>query len=154
MELYELNYLNLRRLIPEMEILGEQAVSIMPDGMDLHFNLIEKCKYTKTFFLSYCFQESAQDYWAPDLQIRLYSDARVAEVISGVLHRHYLHRNGSRGYRFCQDPSLNTLANRWSLNRFLYKWLRFCLKQGHSFKPVYSTEHMQQSLAQIFSNRL
>ena len=27
-----------------------------------------------------------------------------------------------------------TVAGRWRANRFLYKWLRYCLHQGHRFE--------------------
>lgn len=152
MELYELNYLNLRRLIPDIEVLGESSVSVAKDGLDLYFNLLERCKYTVTFSLSYCFDDESGEVWAPDLQIRLYSDARVAEVISGVLNRRrYLHRNGARGDNFYEDVTLNAVINRWRLNRFLNRWLKFCLKQGHSFAAVYTAGQIQARIDSMMS---
>ena len=65
MELYELNYVHLRRLIPDIESIGERAVSAVSNGLDLHYVRIEKSRYTTTFFLSYCFAESGDEYWAP-----------------------------------------------------------------------------------------
>ncbi len=133
MELYEVNYLYLRRLIPDLDSLGESAVSVVPGAMDLHYQLVEECKFTTTFTLSYRFCSDKGNYQAPDLQIRFYRDARVAEAVSGVLHRQYLHGNGKDGHRYHSSLNINAMLNRWRLNRFLYKWLRFCIKQGHQF---------------------
>lgn len=148
MDLYELNYIRLRRLIPDAAQLGERAVSVVPGGLDLHYQLLEQCRYTRTFTLTYWFNtevdRAANDqrpagtgrgYLAPDLQIRMYQDARLAEVISGVLHRHYVHRDRQFSDAGLADPAMGAVMARWRLNRFLYRWLNFCLKQGHLFQP-------------------
>lgn len=146
MDLYELNYIRLRRLIPDAVGLGEHAVSVVSGGLDLHYQLLEQCRYTRTFTLTYCFAaqpcvvndlsgQSRDAYRAPDLQIRMYQDARLAEVISGVLHRHYVHRDQPIVDSQLADPSMGAIMARWRLNRFLYRWLNFCLKQGHVFQP-------------------
>lgn len=135
MDLYELNYIRLRRLLPEADRLGGSAVSVVPRGLDLHYRLIDRCRYTRTFVLTYRFDEAGGVQLAPDLQIRLYLDARLAEVISGVLHRHYVHRDRPRPEEAMVDPGMGPVTARWQLNRFLYKWLNFCLKQGHVFRP-------------------
>jgi hypothetical protein len=149
MELYELNYLNLRRLIPDTDVLGEHFVSATRGGLDLHFHLLEKCKYTVTFSLSYCFYGSGNEILAPDMQIRMYNDAQVAEVISGIVNRHFLHRNDGKDIDVCHDAALNTVVNRWRLNRFLGKWLKFCIKQGHSFRLVPTAGEAQDRIYQL-----
>jgi uncharacterized protein YqiB (DUF1249 family) len=134
MELYELNYLNLRRLLPDPDALGEYSISALRDGLDLHYQLLERCKYTITFSLSYRFPGYNGIYMAPDLSIRLYQDALVAEVMSGVVYRRYMHRDDAQKQDLVSNRKHVTLTSRWRLNRFLFKWLRFCIKQGHQFK--------------------
>lgn len=150
MELYELNYVHLRRLIPDIESIGERAVSAVSNGLDLHYVRIEKSRYTTTFFLSYCFAESGDEYWAPNLQIRLYGDARVAEVLTGFLN--HRDRNSDSGRYVRRHSAMDSIVSRWRLNRFLFKWLRYCLKQGHCFAPVYSASDMTTRLSSLFES--
>lgn len=146
MELYETNYLYLRRLIPDPEQLGENAVSVVRGALDLHYQVIESCKYTNIFTLTYRFDTDGDYRRAPNLQIRLYHDARVAEATGGVLHhrRPYNHKQGAN--RDSAQLIIDPIIERWRLNRFLYKWLRFCLKQGHRFTShSYSFSAIQRS---------
>lgn len=154
MDLYEANYMRLRRLIPDFNDLGIHAISVVSGGLDLHYQLLEKCKYTNTFSLSYIFVKDTgameqSHHRAPDLQIRFYEDAKLAEVISGVLHKHYL----SSDKRYCSrlsdalvQPDMCGIYARWRLNRFLYRWLGLCLKQGHLFQRPESCEQIQRRL--------
>ena len=58
---------------------------------------------------------------------KIYHDARAVEVISHCRRKtSYKVRPWSRGQR----PELD---RKWELNRFLQKWLGFCVKQGHLF---------------------
>jgi uncharacterized protein YqiB (DUF1249 family) len=58
----------------------------------------------------------------PDLIIRIYHDARIAEAMSGFTHR------GRRA------QNIGTSVQRaWNRNRFLHKWLGYCLFRGHRF---------------------
>lgn len=123
MELYEENYRLMRRLcpfLPSAELHCYQ--SHLPKGMDLLLNVIECSKYTSTVQLSYYKPGQAKPNFAPDLRIRIYHDARVAEAMSGLIH----------GLRY-EKRSERELAASWKLNRFLYKWLGFCVRQGHQF---------------------
>ena len=162
MELHEVNYIRLRCLMPDIDALGSYAVSTVPAGLDMHYRLLEKCKYTLTFSLSYIFAEPISElhhelhenqagvYRAPDLQIRLYQDAQLAEVISGVLHKHYLPQITLNEIAISTDalvkPQMDGIYARWRLNRFLFRWLGFCLKQGHQFHAAESLQMVQQDL--------
>ncbi|GIX21398.1 MAG: hypothetical protein KatS3mg121_0181 [Gammaproteobacteria bacterium] len=136
MGLYELNYIRLRRLLPDWGTVGAQAVSVSPRGLDLHYQLLERCPYTLTAALTYCFpRPDGGTLCAPDLRIRVYLDARLAEVMSGALHRHGPRLDVSSLPPV--DLDQGALAARWRLNRFLYRWLNFCLKQGHRFRTLH-----------------
>jgi hypothetical protein len=167
MELHEANYLRLRCLLPVIDELGESAISTISSGLDMHFCLLERCKFTLTFSLSYVFKPcsppaeigmqltSDGSYRAPDLQIRMYQDAQLAEVISGVLHKHYLSSRDAQGTKqlntVCDDliqPQMSGIYARWRLNRFLFRWLGFCIKQGHVFKSQQSIYDTQKQILQ------
>jgi len=139
MELYENNYLLIRLLVPELRHLrGGDYVSIVPGALDLQLSQIEHCRYTTTFNLTYRFENSPRRRFEPDLTIRLYHDARTAEVVTGLIHTQREDARQTRG-----------LDNSWRLNRFLYKWIRYCLHQGHSFEGAtvenLSSDHCPKS---------
>jgi uncharacterized protein YqiB (DUF1249 family) len=134
MELYERNYMQLRRMIPDLDAVPEQACSLLPGALDLHLSILERCKYTTTLSLTYYFEDDEGRFPAPEIQVRIYRDAQLAEVIacgrrSGVRHREF--------DRFRADASL---ACKWRFNRFLQKWLAYSLRQGHAFLPPLSED--------------
>jgi uncharacterized protein YqiB (DUF1249 family) len=124
MELYETNYINIRKLCGDLNDLSDYSVSSIQQGMDLHLSVLEKNKYTITLYLTYRFAqtEAGQSNEFPGATIRVYYDAMQAEVLdrtSKVLKS--------------QSYSTNNLYQKWTSNRFLFKWLNFSLRQGHSF---------------------
>ncbi len=126
MELYETNYLQMRLLIPELKLLeGDEYTSKITDCLDLKLSVLERCKYTTTVKLGYDFSANSGKHGEPDLVIRIYHDARTAEAMSGLIH----------GQRH-EQRRVRDLDGGWILNRFLYKWIRYCLYRGHSFCPV------------------
>ena len=125
MDLYERNYILVRRLIPGLPGDARARISRVADGLDLHLTLIEVHPYTTDFRLTYRFVRQDGVHLEPDLHIRVYHDARVAEVLAAHLRR-------SPTFNFVSDGPV-TLAARWRVNRFLFKWLGYCLHQGHSF---------------------
>lgn len=129
MELYELNYIQLRRMIPEPDLLDETTVSTPESALALHLRIVERAPYTTTLRLTYLFADADGIFPAPDVLVRMYHDAQVAEVISRG------RRRGVRGAEYDRSRERYTLARKWEVNRFLHKWLGYCLRQGHAFSP-------------------
>jgi len=125
MDLYERNYILVRRLIPTLPGDHSARVSRVAGGLDLHLSLVELHRYTTDFRLTYRFNRGDGDHLEPDLHIRVYHDARVAEVLAAHLRR-------SPAFRFKSDGPVDLNA-RWRVNRFLFKWLGYSLHQGHAF---------------------
>lgn len=121
MDLYEQNYIRLRCLIPSMEI-ADVLVSQVKGYSDLHLCIKERCQYTTFLNLSYQFKKSSSKLLLlPDLNIRVYHDAKTAEVQNKQSRVHQiLSHEGS-------------IEHQYKLNRFLYKWLGYCIYQGHKF---------------------
>ena len=128
MDLYERNYIGIRRLVPAMPPAQSRWVSRVPDGLGLHLRINERFRYTTELSLTYYFSRHDRAVAEPDLCIRVYHDARLAEVMSAHLRRwpEFVNREGCGGK--------SQLRARWHVNRFLYKWLNYCLHQGHRFK--------------------
>ncbi len=116
MDLYELNYIYLRKLIPTVQHMDRHAVSRSGGNVDLHFHLVERSRYTTTLLLTHYFCATDGLVALPHLTARLYHDARLAAVLEP--------RAGIGRSR------LDAL---WRTNRFLQKWLLYCLGTGHGF---------------------
>ncbi len=127
MDLYENNYLRIKRLIPDLNNLPENSISQRLGCLSLHLHIIERSKFTTTIFLSYYFEEEGGMVAEPDLTLRIYHDAHQVEVLTGHL------RHGRLRYDHIPEKAIKI---KWQLNRFLYKWLGYCLYLGHSFSDV------------------
>lgn len=130
MDLYECNYINMRRLLPAMPDQPVDLVSRIPGNLDLHLRFIERFRYTSELNLTYRFSQSGAVFAEPDLQIRVYHDAQLAEVVTAHLRHHPAFDAESLAVRFADGTQL---YSRWKINRFLFKWLNYCLRQGHRF---------------------
>ena len=126
MDLYENNYMRLRRLVPDLSKLPDECVSEPPGCMSLHLSILERTKFTTTLCLTYYFDEAQGQVAEPELTLRVYHDANQVEVLTGHL------QHGRQ--RYDHIPA-KTGAIKWKFNRFLYKWLGYCLYLGHSFNP-------------------
>ncbi|MFN2308595.1 MAG: DUF1249 domain-containing protein, partial [Gammaproteobacteria bacterium] len=82
MAIYECNYIRLRQLIPALAEGIEGGCSQAPGALDLHLSITERNRYTTTLNLTYHFDDAEGHFPAPDIQVRIYHDARLAEVIS------------------------------------------------------------------------
>jgi uncharacterized protein YqiB (DUF1249 family) len=123
MDLYEQNYLRFRKLVPDLSI-ADQMISSVPGHSDLYLSVKLRCKYTTMLSMTYRFEKSGHYLFEPDLHFKVYHDARVVEV-QHLLKRHY---------GLVENDRL--MQHKWEMNRFLFKWLGFCLFQGHYFQPM------------------
>ena len=129
MELYECNYIRLRNLVPDTDTIPDSVISRVPGVLDLYLRVVERNKFTTTLQLTYYFTDKEGRFPAPDMQVRLYHDAQVGEVIASGRRRGVRHAEYNRMF------NTYTLEQKWHMNRFLQKWLGYCLLQGHRFVP-------------------
>lgn len=130
MELYELNYIQLRQLVPDINAIQDHSVSRAAGALNLYLTVRERCKYTTTLHLTYQFNDNDGEFPAPDLVVRMYHDAQVAEVISRG------RRRGRRDAEYDRQYHQYSIETKWQANRFMNKWLGYCLHQGHGFSPA------------------
>ncbi len=127
MTLYESNYIRLRGLMGDVRTLSGRMVSSAPSDCDLHLDVVGHSPYTTVLRLTYVFDEPAGQVADPDLEIRVYHDARLAEA--------------SHCARWVRHPGLASirsgvsmgLGERWLHNMMLNKWLDYCVDRGHRF---------------------
>ncbi len=127
MDMYEDNYIKLRKLIPGLQQIKNTHISKSAGHLNLYLQIIERSKFTTTLKLSYCFTDDGESRLEPNLKIRIYHDAGLAEVMSGKLHH---------GRLVLDHLPADALKQKWQLNRFLSKWLKYCLRQNHGFSVI------------------
>jgi uncharacterized protein YqiB (DUF1249 family) len=125
MDLYENNFLRMKKLVPDLDSLEQHAYSRIEGCMGLHISVLERSRFTTTLRMTYHFTEDGCLHAEPDLRLRVYHDAGLVEVISGHL---------KHGRQKLDHLPADAKLEKWKLNRFLYKWLGFCLHQGHHFR--------------------
>lgn len=127
MSLYESNYIRLSWLVPQLGAVCEPMTSNIPGDCPLHLTLIERSRYTTTLCLTYVFADQGELIADPDLQIRVYHDARLAEVQACARwHRHSVLES-------IRSQLARDLGDRWLRNVMLNKWLDYCVERGHRF---------------------
>ena len=125
--LHESNYVRLLRLIPDIRDLQGTVVSRVSGALDLYLSIDERYKYTTNLMLTYKFHDNDAIVLEPRARICVYHDVRAAELLS------HCRRRRSRKLFPWRKGKMPELERRWEMNRFLYKWLRFCTHQGHLF---------------------
>ncbi len=125
--LHESNYVRLMRLIPDLDRLRGSMVSRVSGAQDLYLSIDERYKYTTNLMLTYRFQESLGMVLEPRAKICVYHDVRAVDLVS------HCRRRRSRKLFPWRRGYMPELDRRWEMNRFLYKWLKFCTHQGHMF---------------------
>ena len=126
MTLYESNYIKLHNLTAAFDLPGDSVISVSPEDIDLHATVMRREPYTTTLKLTYWFPEAEDITVAdPDLILRVYHDARLAEAVSGR-ERHCHHK-----LRELAASSGAELDRRWRANMMLNKWLDYLFDVGH-----------------------
>ncbi|MBU6404414.1 MAG: DUF1249 domain-containing protein [Pseudomonadota bacterium] len=101
-------------------------MSDVGDGMNVHLDLRERHAYTLELELTYAFHDPDTGRRAPEAQIRMYTDAHLAEA---------LHCHPGRGrwdVLNLRAPPPLILRHRLRMASFLSRWLEFLDAHGHA----------------------
>ncbi|MBM4232980.1 MAG: DUF1249 domain-containing protein [Gammaproteobacteria bacterium] len=132
MSIYESNYRRLGQLVGELHSLDGLHRSSVQGDVELELTVIERSPYTTMLQLTYLFGEGAAIPTAPDMEVRIYHDAQLAEAYSWAnRHAHPL----LRSWRHHAGLDLD---QRWTRNIVLNKWLEYCLERGHGFTQLHA----------------
>ncbi|MGY4531590.1 uncharacterized protein YqiB (DUF1249 family) [Pseudomonas sp. TE3786] len=128
----EANYARLMRLLPAMrDAQGSRRVALSQGerllGV-LALDVVEACPYTTTLKVR---QEHSLPWLpVPQLEVRVYHDARMAEVVSAENARRF------RSIYPYPNAAMHQPDEKTQLNLFLGEWLSHCLACGHELEPV------------------
>lgn len=126
----EENYAKLLRLIPDLLSMQQNAVGVAQQKMALQLQIIERNPFTLTIELNHCFDQQVDVLLLPAIKIRVYQDAKSAEVLSDYVRADVA--------KVVKDPSQSVaiMNYKWRLNYFLAKWLDHCLSANYHFQTA------------------
>lgn len=129
MTLYESNFIRLGWIAPDVRRLPARSVSLVEGDCPLELTVRERARFTTTLSISYLFADAGAVLREPELEIRVYHDARLVEASGGAgAARHpALHR--------LREALPSAAEGRWPANMLLNKWLEYCAERGHRFAP-------------------
>jgi uncharacterized protein YqiB (DUF1249 family) len=126
MGLYGENYHRLTRLFAPQELAPGHYVSRVGDDLDVQLHVQECHPYTLELELTYAFMDAQTGQRAPSAQLRMYTDAHVAEAMHCHPGRHLWQVLGPF------SPAHTVFQHRLRMNRFLSRWLEYLAGQGHA----------------------
>ncbi|HEX7339227.1 MAG TPA: DUF1249 domain-containing protein [Rhodanobacteraceae bacterium] len=139
MGMYAENYHRLVRLFAPQRLGCGHYVSDLDDGLDVHLIVQERHPYTLELSLSYGFVDASTGQPSPSAQLRMYTDAHVAEALHCHPGRHLWHVLGP-------FPAAQTvMQHRMQMNSFLNRWLEYLAEQGHSIGTLERVEPERRS---------
>ena len=125
MSLYGENYQRMARLFDLGSLEQGGYLSRCVNGLDLVVEVLEVHPYTLELRLSYRMSDPVTGQPDPSAYVRIYRDARQAEVTHCYVGRHWQDVLGL-------FPSAKVLfGHRLRMNSFLNKWLEYLSSQGH-----------------------
>lgn len=136
----ETNYVRLAKLLANKQLptLQDEYRFMVARGTHhwLHLlRIIERSPYTTTLELSRtAIDESSNWLKMPKLTLRVYHDAKLAEVLAWEGHKRLRPR-----YEY-PNQSMYQSDEKYQLNCFLGEWLTLCLEHGHSLDETFCFE--------------
>jgi len=125
MGLYGENYQRLSRLFDLPSLVPGGYLSACVNGLDLVVEVLEVHPYTLELRLSYRMSDPVTGQPDPSAYVRVYRDARQAEVTHCYIGRQWQDALG-----LFPTPKV-MFGHRLRMNSFLNKWLEYLASQGH-----------------------
>lgn len=127
MSLCDINYMLLLRILADKEQVGEQRCFFISDFLNYRVVVNEVTRYTT--LLTICQEANIRGYnlttlFQPKMVVRLYHDARMAEVVSNQDVRQIKPR-----YDY-PNEKMHLPDEKQQINFFLKEWLQLCLQLG------------------------
>lgn len=118
----ENNYICMLKLLPDCDSVNLSYQFEVSEQLKYVINIIESTRYTSTLTMSQRASNSPQ-FLQPSMTIRLYHDAKVAEVIEA--------QRTARLEPVYDYPNIkmHMRNEKFMVNVFLAEWLHFCLTQ-------------------------
>lgn len=132
MTIYEQNFKRLLKLQPELAQLRCSLVALDETLVDMMLEVVEQHKFTTVVRLSQALPIPIDVVSLPSMTVRVYHDARVAEVLAYQNHRRFQPK-----YDYPNSKMLQVREKR-RVNEFLGEWLDNCLANTRRSALLYS----------------
>lgn len=123
--LQEENHQRLHRLFAPSRLDPGSHLSCTGDGLELHLEVLACHRYTQQLRLSYRIADPLTGQPDPSAYLRVYQDARLAEVTHCYVGRRWQDVMGMHPH------PRQLIGHRVRMNTFLGKWLDYLAGQGH-----------------------
>jgi uncharacterized protein len=123
------NYAKLMKLLPAFESKDRQCFGLARGDYELGvitIEVTERCKYTTTLKLRQGFSSARSLLNEPEMDVRLYHDATMAEVMS------FQQMGKFRGSYDYPNEHMHQKDEKALCNQFLSDWLSYCLRYGYA----------------------
>ena len=130
MGLYESNYVRMNWLVRALPALDGAHRSSVAGDCDLLLNVTERTPYTSTVNLTYLLPQATGTVQYPDMRVRIYHDAHLAEA------QEWASSHGPQVLKALRIQAERELDQRWARNVMLNKWLEYCVERGHRFSSA------------------
>ncbi len=130
MAIYEKNYRHLMQIIPDVRVLQGTVYSEYNNRPVLFVEMLEQCRYTSILAITHYLSRDEQllaDFY---MKLRVYHDARVAEVCD------YQHQAGLLPVYSYPNKKMYQPYEKQQVNLFLEEWLQYCLQYGCQFEQL------------------
>jgi uncharacterized protein YqiB (DUF1249 family) len=127
MNLCETNYMLILRLLADKELVGEVRHFFINEQLSYNLVVREVTRYTTLINISQEAGDSEQDFselLRPTMEIRLYHDAKLLEVIRS---QHIAHIKPRYDY---PNEAMHQPDEKQQALIFLKEWLQMCLEKG------------------------
>lgn len=137
MAVCDANFIRILQLLPNLELGAKREISFnnelnlitsRKDSLITSLEVIESFKYTSTIRItnisSHSTVASNSFYQAPEMLIRMYHDAKTAEVVSYQQAKYF------KAKYPLPNKSMYQVDEKEQINFFLSDWLIFCQKEG------------------------
>ncbi|TVQ70517.1 MAG: DUF1249 domain-containing protein [Oceanospirillales bacterium] len=126
MAICQTNYGRILRLLPELQQTSSREFDLCYQAREVQVSLWveESFRYTSTVVMRQTQTGGSPWLESPDIVVRLYHDARMAEVICTRRRRQY------SGVYTYPNANMHQPDEKYQLNQFLAEWLTQCLSFG------------------------
>ncbi len=134
------NYMRLRKLFPALAQedcrcvgLRAGAVDVVARGDVVVMTVLERTRYTTLLAIASRSVDRPRWWHDPVMQVRLYHDARLAEVVAWDRELRVYPKNGYPNERMLQPDE------KYQWNRHLGEWLANCIAHGYAVEQDFPT---------------
>ncbi|MBR9827825.1 MAG: DUF1249 domain-containing protein [Oceanospirillales bacterium] len=130
----EANYMRLLKLLPDLDHCDQREFQVEVDSLRVRVRLTvdERFTYTTSVVVSQQYENASAWLESPQLVVRMYHDARVAEVICTRQRRQLA------GVYPYPNAHMRQPDEKAQLNVFLGEWLSHCLAHGQMLEEVFA----------------